>query len=476
MKTFNLYCKSISFFLVILLIFSTSCKKLVQIPPPNNLIGTSAVFADSTDAVSGIKGMYIYISQYSTNLNLLNGGVTVYTGLMSDELSPNTGIAADNQFYTNAVSSPSNSPSDGFWNFGYTVIYQANACIKGIAASTISNSLKNQLTGEAKVVRALCYFNLVNLYGAVPLVTTTNYQLNATLPRVSSDQIYQQIITDLVSAQTLLSNNYPSSGRVRPNKYTATALLSKVYLYQKDWNDAYTQAASIINSSSYGLETDLNNVFLAGSSEAIWQLPPLQSGIETAEGYDFVPSQTNVIPQYTINSYLLSAFELNDKRKINWLAFNTVNGQNYYYPYKYKLGDDNNSTPVENYMMFRLGEQYLIRAEAEVEGAQGSPGISGAIADLNIIRNRAGLPPYTGSTNQVSVLTAIYHERQVELFCEWGNRWFDLKRSGNVNIIMGTPGNICQAKGGTWNPDWQLLPVPFTQLQLNPFLVQNPGY
>jgi hypothetical protein len=121
-----------------------------------------------------------------------------------------------------------------------------------------------------------------------------------------------------------------------------------------------------------------------------------------------------------------------------------------------------------------LAEQYLIRAEAEANGAPG--GVSQAVIDLNTIRKRAGLGGYIGSQVTDSVLTAIYHERQVELFTEWGNRWFDLKRTGLVNAVMGSPGNVCQQKGGNWNPDWQLYPIALSELQADPNLKQNSGY
>ncbi len=125
--------------------------------------------------------------------------------------------------------------------------------------------------------------------------------------------------------------------------------------------------------------------------------------------------------------------------------------------------------PTSEYIMvLRLGEQYLIRAEARAE----QNNMSGAIADLNVIRNRAGLFNYTGPSDLQSVLTAILHERQVELFTEWGHRWFDLKRTGSLNSLLGSPGNICQAKGGTWSPDWALLPIALGEIQTNSHLTQ----
>jgi starch-binding outer membrane protein, SusD/RagB family len=461
----------------VLLMCITSCEKLVQAPPAKNTIVTAAVFADSADATSGVLGMYIKIMAVS-GISFLNGFNTLYCGMSADEMYPTTQDPNDNQFYTNSISSTTNSIIESFWENGYNLIYQANACIEGLqASSSISVSVKNQLVGESKLMRALCYFHLVNLFGPIPLVTTTNYEVNADLPRSLIDSVYAQVIDDLIAAQNLLPVTYPTTGRVRPNQYAATALLAKVYLYLNQWSNAEAQATQLINSTHYSLEPNLNNVFSAGSNEAIWQFQPIVPGYETSEGELFIPGINTVIPSYVISNFLLNAFEPGDQRRYNWLDSNIVNGQNYFYPFKYQLGN-NGYTPInsytppqENYMIFRLGEQYLIRAEARAE--QGN--IAGADSDLNIIRRRAGLLNYP-ATGQTDLLTAIAHERQVELFCEWGNRWYDLKRTGQVNTIMGSPGGVCAAKGGSWNTDWQIYPIPHTEITSNPFLTQNPGY
>jgi hypothetical protein len=169
----------------------------------------------------------------------------------------------------------------------------------------------------------------------------------------------------------------------------------------------------------------------------------------------------------------LNAFEGQDQRRVSWLDSNLVNGMVFYYPYKYKLGYDGNSTPQEDYMIFRLAEQYLIRAEAQAEGA--GAGLSGAISDLNVIRTRAGLGSST-AVGQNGILTAIQHERQVEFFCEWGNRWYDLKRTGSVDGVMGGSSGVCLEKGGTWMSSAQVFPIYIGEIQTNPFLIQNPGY
>ncbi len=159
---------------------------------------------------------------------------------------------------------------------------------------------------------------------------------------------------------------------------------------------------------------------------------------------------------------MLNAFEPGDLRKAKWLNSTVIGGQIYFYPFKYKI---RSGRPVtEYYMVLRLAEQYLIRAEAEAKLND----LSDAIADLNIVRSRAGLPN-TSATTQAQLLAAIKHERQVELFCEWGSRWFDLKRTGDIDAVLG-------AEKTGWSSTDSLYPIPFSEIQANPFLTQNTGY
>lgn len=329
--------------------------------------------------------------------------------------------------------------------------------------------------GEAKFIRALFYFHFVNLFGDVPLILSTDYKDNAIKPRNSKDSVYQQVVTDLEEAAGRLKGTYPTAGKARPNKYTAKALLAKVYLYLKQWGRAEDLASEIINSGSYQLEADLNQVFKKGSTETIWQLVPYL-GRQTGFGNTFVPPDINTIPQFVMGDDLLNSFEGGDQRKMSWISKNTidVNGTpvDFYFPYKYKVrGTGSGTTSEENYIVFRLAEIYLIRAEARLE--QGKiTGASSAEQDLNLIRNRAGLANTSANTQQ-AMRTALIQERRIELFIEGSNRWYDLKRWNVIDAVM-TPAAI--SKGANWKPTARLYPIPLVELQTNPFLVQNPGY
>lgn len=182
------------------------------------------------------------------------------------------------------------------------------------------------------------------------------------------------------------------------------------------------------------------------------------------DGTNLIPSSG--VPQYPVSTVLSNAFESGDQRKAKWLASTIVNGTTYYYPYKYHNRVANTTTP-EYLMALRAGEQFLIRSEAEANGA--GTGINGAVNDLNIIRNRAGLANYAGLTDKGSLLTAIHHERQVELFLENGNRFLDLNRTGTINAVM-------SAYKSTWTSKADLLPIPQNEITYGANLKQNAGY
>jgi len=448
--------------IILLLIASTGCKKLVEVPPPIDQVISSEVFSNDQTATSAVVGLYSQM--LSQPFTFIDGGMTFYPGLSADEIVNNSPNADYDPFKNNAIPPSNYDIQYSLWGDAYKFIYQANDCIAGLNASTgVSAATKQQLTGEMEFSRALCYFYLVNLFGPVPLETTTNYTVNEVMPRTSTDLVYKQIIADLEDAESLLSTSYPASGPTRPNKWTAEALLARVYLYTKDWKDAEATASAIINSGNYSLVKDLNGVFLANSPEAIWQLVPTDPSSNTVEGEYFIPYDPTVIPSFQVTSYLLNAFESGDNRKTDWLASVTISGTTYTYPYKYKV--QSGSTKTEYEMVFRLAEQYLIRAEAEAE----LNNIPAAVADINIIRERAGLPDLPTTLSQADCLKAIAQENRIEFFAEWGHRWFDLNRTGQADVVLGVE------KPG-WKPTDALYPISSYEIQINHNLTQNPGY
>lgn len=446
------------------LILFSSCKKFIEVENPVDQIVVEKVFSDDQTATSAINGLYVQAMRFS--FRFLNGGITIFSGLSSDELyNTFTANLSDIEFKDNSLSPSNTNLETRFWTTPYQQIYQANAIIEGLNKSTkVSFSVKQQLLGEAKFMRALYYFHLVNLFGDVPLILTTDYTVNAIMPRIPISQVYEQIITDLTDAERRLTVNYPSTNRIRPNKLCATALLARVYLYQKNWIAAEAKASSVIGSGQYTLLVNLNNVFLSNSNEVIFQLIPNSTFNSTTEGQAYVPTTSaSSLPTYSLTSYVANSFEVGDQRKSSWTASKLYLGNTYNYSFKYKVRSST-TPPTEHNVLFRLAELYLIRAEARAELSN----LTGAQSDINIIRSRAGLSALN-SNDKSFLLAAVRKERQCELFTE-GHRWYDLKRTDSANAVLSV------RKAPNWQNTDALYPIPANQLRLNIFLVQNPGY
>ena len=448
-----------------MLLLFCSCKKMIEVDPPKNEIVTETVFSDSTNANSAVTGIYLNAMNSTFDFNLANGVMAIYTGMSSDDLYPTRGLPEEDDFcQNNILINPDNYINANFWQSAYKFIYQANACIEGLNRSTIlSQAVKNRLLGECQLMRAYLYFNLINLFGDVPYVTSTDFHLNSAMPRTSKASIYARIEEDLKSAESLLPE-INSSNKIRPEKPAATALLARVYLFQNKLSESEEASTRVINNTRFYLESDLNTVFVPSSKEIIWQIMPVDPGYNTPLGSYLNPTPSGK-PRYGITDTLLNSFEINDSRKTNWLKSKTVNSIFYTYPFKYKLRFDGNTTPSEYFVPLRLAEQYLIRAEARVK----QNNIEGAKNDLNTIRSRAGLPN-TLASSQAEALSAIEQERRAELFCEEGHRWFDLKRNGRASSVL------LSIKSPNWQVTDELYPIPFTEILYNPALIQNPGY
>lgn len=454
--------------LAAILLFA-SCRKFVEVSTPRNQLSKENVFKDSVSATNAILGIYSdMFGSPSSGIGRMN----LAAAMCADDVSTSR---ADLDFVTNGIQ-VDNTDVDFIWVFFYTNIYYANSALEGLAgADGLSSAARNQLTGEALFMRAWCYFYLSNLWGDVPLVLTTDFRINASLPRAPKDAVTSQLIADLQTAKAMLPVNYIVPDRTRPNKWTATALLARALLYRKDWASAESQAQEILASSTYGPLPSLVNTFLKDSKETIWQLTAVSPNFNAHDGNVFIPNKTTIIPDYPVTDTLLASFEPGDQRKTVWLGSNLVAGKQYYYPFKYKVRTSSATMPPTEYpIVFRLAEIYLIHAEASLNQGKNEQ----VLADLDAIRTRAGLEPLPASLSTEELAAAVEQERRIELFAESGHRWLDLKRMPS----MKTPGLsraddiLSGIKGSNWQATDVLWPVPNSQRIVNPSLGQNSGY
>ncbi|MDQ0106851.1 hypothetical protein J2T02_001964 [Chitinophaga terrae (ex Kim and Jung 2007)] len=457
-----------------------SCKKLVDVKIPNNKLAKDIVYDNEKTAIGILNSIIIDIS----GTDIFQYGISampVIGGLSSDEMQvipiryPTLQL-----YYTNNLS-PNSITSQNTWINIYKNIFTLNDAIEGISQTTsLKPVFKNQLLGEAKFFRAWCYFYLVGLYGEVALALTSDYTKNRLLSRSKPEEVWPIIIKDLKESQELLNSNFvdatltsPSTERVRPTKWAADALLARAYLYTENWSLAESEASKVINNTALFSLDSLTDVFKKNSKESILQAQPTNATYNTTYGIFYIipdGSAPNFRHPVYLSDHLLNSFEPNDSRKNIWIKSSESAGVKYYYPFKYTMYQTINPTDplTEYYVLLRISEQYLIRSEARAQQNK----LSLALEDLNIIRNRAGIGNSSAVT-QKEILDAILHERQVELFAEWGDRWLDLKRRNKIDEVMAI---VTAEKGGKWSNFRKYFPINQEELMRNPNLKQTPGY
>lgn len=450
--------------LLLFLFFNVACNDLLEVEDPIDQIPTNVVFEDEATATAAITSLYSKLRDDT----LLTGsyGISISMSLYSDELEYYGFPGAPMEMLYNHLVIASNDEVRTLWVNSYKLIYMCNAAIEGLENSqTLAGDTKEQLLGEALFIRALSHFYLVNLFGDVPYITTTDYAVNRTVSRTDAEEVYEFMISDLVNAKSKLTSEYISGERIRANRYVVSALLARIYLYRQEWSKAEAESSEIVdNSAIFHLEADLNNEFLLNSSSAILQLKPKLSVENTKEAgvllFEWGPPLNA-----SLQTDFVDSFEAGDLRRTNWIKDVTDEAETWYSPYKYKAYEYTGSPTVEYSIVLRTAEQYLIRAEARTHTGN----LDGARQDINTIRNRAGLPD-TGAVSQNEILMAILNERKFELFTEQGHRWFDLKR-------MNLAGEVLAPVKLNWKPTDILFPIPEAELIANPNLLpQNPGY
>lgn len=445
-----------------------SCEDFVAVDTPNNRIVKTSVFVEEATAQSAMQGIYnqLFVLAFS---NGFENSVTNLTALSADNLQ----LIRDNnptylEFLENEIL-PGNARNLSLWSSAYNMIYMTNALLEGLEESSLDNNFKQTLEGQALFIRAFTYFNLVNLYGDVPLLLTTDYTFNAKAPRVPVADVYDQIVNDMEDAVPLLSGEYVQNQRTYVNQNVVYALMARVYLYLENWEKALEYSNGVISqTSSYELLSDLNEVFLMNSREAIWQISPLGNGGVTTQTYE---GSLYIIEPGGASRYnlaltpdLIDSFDENDLRLDHWIGFSEVESS--YFAHKYK--DRYSTGNVTEYsMVLRLAEQYLIRAEARAMKNE----INLAIDDINKIRTRAGIEALdqNSSWDMETLQSLILEERRRELFTEWGHRWFDLKRMDKITTIL-------SPKKTSWQSTDRYYPIPDDERRINSNLTQNEGY
>lgn len=360
---------------------------------------------------------------------------------------------------------PANSNFSASWLSVYTSIYRCNLILQSADNVQMSDEQRNNIVGQASFIRALSYFNAVRLWGKVPLITKTQTVDEArNNKRADESVIYEQIIQDLIKAKNL-PKSWKDSERGRVTSYAASALLAKVYLYQKRYGDVITELKPLVEAIRAKKDLALvpmPQTFpndLKTSKDIIFAVQYLKGGVgeSVAENsrYNNNDSGNEInLPQ--------STFESDDDNRKAMVA-PTGNAKR---PEKFNSPAENKETS-QDFPVLRCAEVMLMYAEALNETTSNYPDTE-AFAALNAVRNNAGLgnKAVTDYPTKDAFRKAVWNERRLELALEC-DRWFDIVRTGQFETIF--PGVESYR---------QIYPIPQTEIEnVNDRTGwQNPGY
>lgn len=443
------------------IVATTSCKKFLDVVPETSL-SSATFFKTQSDFQQGVNAAYVPLRPIVNNnawvLEELHSDNTYYARNPLFGAVDNTENVADFAVPTANGITTNGNVRDLYRN-EYQIIARANQVLSVIDGVDFDATVKSNLKGQACFLRAYAYFELVRLFGKVPLHLTpvTNRQ-QASLPLSSVDSIYAQIKKDASDAVSLLPlKSKQELGRATSG--AAATLLANVYIELKDWANAETQLKAVVQSGEYGLIDDYNDVFSNSSSnknnkESIFEVQFKEGSDGYAGGflYSFLPRpmMSDEVESITHTSNpqplsgegnniptpdIINAYEAGDKRKdasVAYITLSTSLRDNKVYPYikKYAKPHALQGNTGTDWPVYRYAEVLLFLAEALNEQGKTSE----AVTYLNLIRTRAGLGATT-AVSQGDLRTVIFKERRVELAFE-NKRWFDLVRTDQIQAII----------------------------------------
>ncbi len=477
--------KIISIQLILIVFAVISCHKQLELEPYE--IYYDNFYQSEEDAISAINSVYsllTYVNQYNSYLWLIQD-------VASDDCNSRPTLNDPNIHQFNSYNiETTNNYLEGIWQGSYLGISRANIVIQKVPDIDMDSTLQSRIIGEAHFLRGLFYFNLVRLYGDVPLVTEPlSPELSDEekyVSRTPKSQVYDQIVSDLqLAAEKCPEVYYSGNDKGRATSGAAMGLLAKVYLTTQKWQLAAEESKKVMDLEIYGLYNDYSSNFKDINRNG-------KESVFAAQFFSGVPSQQNQIVISGLPNIpgtfpagveimlptqdLLDSYEEGDYRKevtfFDQYWFDTFE------PHIWKHWDQDTYDPDEtakcgsNFAIMRYSEVLLIYAEAlnEVSGP-----VSETYSAINLVRQRARngnenvLPDLAGLSKD-EFRDAVLHERRVE-FVNEGIRWYDLVRTGNLVEY------VKKAKSDSNPKEYnQLFPVPQRERDVNKNLTQNEGY
>lgn len=471
----------------------SSCTKKVEEITPIDRITPDVIFTDAARTEAAVVGAYDALQ----SANFLSGRALIYADLLGEDVIDKNGFFGDFPRFTILSN---NGIAETLWSAGYNAVARSNRAIDNIKPAVVGDAKAKQLIAEAKFVRAIAHFYLVNFFAqgynftadashlGVPYITRsfTSNDPAANVPRASVKSNYDNIIKDLTEALADLPMSYAnvSLSKTRATKGAAASLLSRVYLYKEDWTNAKTIAGRVIAGEfgNYSLNASPAGVFGPGrytTAETIFSIP---------NSVNDNPNTNNALPQHyfeqgrgdlTVSQLFRNAtsnpyFLADDKRRDLILANTQAANSGNFYTAKYP----DVATRADWAPIIRYAEVLLNYAEASARLATIVD--PDALQKLNMVRNRALANPTTQAytllsfTSKQDLINAILAERRIELAFE-GHRYFDLKRTKqSITRIDSDRTTVITVAYGS---DKYILPIPQNEVDKSQkVLQQNQGY
>jgi hypothetical protein len=475
------------------------CDQFLE-PKPTDVLAPENFYRSAADAVSAVNSVYSQ-SQW------VFFWIWYESDVASDDAFATPNYGPDGHQLASYTFDPTLWSINDLWTNAYITINKANIVLDRVPPIVMDVTERNRVLGEAHYLRALMYFQLVRMFGDVPLMEHEAKSVaDAKIARTPSAQVYALILSDLQTAITNLPPSYSGADLGRVTSGAAMALLAKVYLNQKDYNNAAKFAGQVMSSGQYSLNASWLDNFkisdefvnpesifeinygapeqtpgVVGSVQTLFTLP---SGFPGGDAYGLIQVNPDLIALYSANdqrgngaTYMTSPYTTALGETVTW---GVPNGAAFH-----KWIDETSSKDMtarswqqmpNNWIIQRYADVVLIYAEAVASGGTATNGT--AEAALNQIRARAGIPPVAG-LGSAALTDSIRVERRREFAFE-GQRWFDLSRWGILDETFKAKTAEMQTlfpgETGVHGAPSNLFPIPDGQINSNSLLTQNPGW
>ena len=485
---------------------------------PFDFVGPTNFYKTKEDALAAINGVYASLENTSGG-NYYGGLFVMLVEFPTEMQTPYLSAANERSLIDNYTFTPSHNYIYQSWVNAYAAINRANAVIARVPGMQIDTTLRSRIVGEARFLRALNYFNLVRLFGGVPILTRETTSLDSLRrPRGSASETYGLIVQDLQEALRVLpkAGAYGGGDAGRASHGAAATLLAKVLLQRAatgagaaaDYAAALTVLRDIDANEGYALVTNFGDLFDAKhklNPEVIFDIQCMRApGVGCHISNQVAPRSSNYGTaqngSFTAEQPFFDAFTSGDKRRgVTWqLSFVNKAGQTVTWdatqsaskpygadtPYMRKFLDSlstGNDDP--NYIILRYADNLLMESEAINE----TSGPTLAYAGINAVRQRAGLAPLVAGLSKQAFKDSLFAQRRLELAMEGPNGYFDSQRNWDwakarveASMALGQATGFRTSKYPkaqvTITDKFRLMPIPQRAIDLNSLLTQNQGW